>query len=248
MKKRILFLALALSVTMGLCGCGEKADVSVKTDDTLQEEEYVDSSEITEDSLGDVEETIKNVKEETVETMESESDAEVDEYLLSVNNIVYEFPISFDEFVAEGWVPTNANYTMEDVGNVFMAAGGAPNSMLPEEELVYVSNGDIAGVVVRVTNADAEDKQLVKDCQITGLDFSLRRDMEVKFFPEGSVQVVGDTKSITIGISTKEDVEALFGDELYLDSYRTDELNISFEYDDNNIVEGITYKTYNWEY
>lgn len=236
MKRKLICLLTGTLLIVGITGCGSTNDVMTDAAVDTNISSNAESESQQERTVVEVVDT-ESIEVENITYEEAV-------YSLVVNDVTYEFPLTFDEFISYGWIPTNSSYTVEDIANVSIVADSV-NQMLPQEDLVYVSNGDIKGAVLRVSNGDQQNAKLVKDCDVTGLDFSLRRDEEFKFFPVGSVQISGNNSVIKIGESTKEDVENMFGESLMMGDYITDEMCIAFEYDDNDVLKGIEYKIYN---
>lgn len=156
----------------------------------------------------------------TNDTEEQETDlsVELDEvtvndefpYVLIINDVRYEFPISYDEFLSRGWMAEEA----EEIGESMMSPDSSGAFFSGGAGHFY--NGEIYGAWPLFVNTDMENEKMFKDCPIVGFSFDDRA--EEWNYPVGSISIEGPNGTLTIGESVESDVYDFFnGDGFYLE-------------------------------
>lgn len=216
MKKKIVVVLLGMILATSSIGCGEKSV------DEKNEQENGSS------------------KENVVDENESE---DVD-FSITFNNVEYEFPMSYEEFVSLGW-------EYYDTENADPSQWGNGTAGLPADSSggdLYYNNGDLKYINFIFYNPTDEFTTYDK-CEIVGFSIDYEDDLsdiggELNV-PVGSFSMNG----LVLGEATKEQISEKIGEGYgYMYTLGTSEedtidfnRNMSLFFDENNVFHGITY-------
>ncbi len=136
------------------------------------------------------------------------------DYQIKIGNIVYQFPMSVEEFTKTG---------------LSLSKYEDPNEKLSSgySTIAYFDYQDGSSVVGKIVNF-SKNEALLTDCHITGVIVDYKNDSNIKFNPS----LIKLAKGITLNESTIDEVKAAYGEP-------NEVLTGDGEYNDNN-----TYVTY----
>lgn len=232
---KIWLTAVIVMVTVGLVGCGQYK--LVKVDETEEAEEVVEEVE------EEPEEPVEEVVEEEPEEAEKEEDTEkasqkestgiastelsddIYSFQIQINDEVYQFPMSYDDFVARGW-----EY---DPGTYEEAPEFQPNQYSVSE--TFKKDGlEVYGIIANF----GMNTEPIEKCQVCGVKLD-----KFDFDKEGTSNVILPG-GIEWNVSTVDDIKAAYGDPS--DSYDGDlYTSLTYQLDFYQEVELFVYKEEN---
>lgn len=148
----------------------------------------------------------ENEQETTIEENDVITPNTKAKYTMLVNGVEYKFPMTYEEFISLGWSPSYEYSTAEEMGENWVLS--ADNSGSEE----YKTDG--AEGINLVCRNSTENDISVKDCKLIGMNY----DESVADYYDleaGVVEFTDGTSTISIGISTIEEVREVFGEPTY---------------------------------
>ncbi len=243
MKKKLIVLALLVSLVFSMTACGGLVGMMADRDKDEEKTSGYDSKPPVDESMDDevMDDELEDVENDPVDEPEKEENEQADKpelptelsddlysYQVSINGEVYQFPMWAKDFKALGWTYTGTA-TEED--------------KLASYEYISAEKWEKDGVEVYTTLANLTMNSLAYDeAMVAGMDFD-------KYYMADCDWEIVLPKGITRGVSTKEDVLNAYGEpddeydgSLYWNAtYETDtysEVEI-YVYKESGIVEEI---------
>jgi len=157
--------------------------------------------------------TSSSKKEENVK--EDDEDVAKNPYTLVVNNIEYNFPVSYNKFVSSNWSLNTEHMSQEDFNKTVIKAN---ENLYAKSRIPFKSSGIPLAFVYFINNNNDTEFKYLKDCDVFGLTyndiFGENNNDDGKWgyrITPGTVKIKNQNKEVIIGQSTVDEAISVLG-------------------------------------